>query len=80
MINENEIKYNCHGLVSTWFEKHGDEINDTADVSLNFNGKKITTNNPKEIGDKLVEFILSGNKGAVDFIINGEIKEEFDIN
>lgn len=80
MINKEEIKFNCYGLVSTWFDKYADDINETNKVTISFNNETKTSNDPAIIANQLSEFIFSGNKGTVDFIINNTIKEKFDIN
>lgn len=80
MVNEKEVKFNCYGLVSTWFDKYADDINETNKVTISFNNETKTSNDPAIIANQLSQFIFSGNKGTVDFTINGILKENFDIN
>ena len=79
MKNENEIRYNCSGLVSAWMNIHKSDIKEGSSLSLTYNGKTTSYDNSNEISNALLTHILNEDKGTVDFAINGIIKEHFDI-
>lgn len=79
MINEDEIKFNCEGLASTWFEMHAKDISPKSIFSLKLdNGDEIICEK-NDIGKEIFSQIKNGYKGSLIFKIDSVEKEKFDI-
>lgn len=79
MKNEDEIKFNCRGLVHTWMDVHKDIINGDSKFSLVYNEEVVNYNDIEELAKGLMSHIALEHKGTVYFLIDNVQKESFDI-
>ena len=78
-MNKKEIIYLCDGLASTWMENHKSIIQNNTVLSIEFKGENTTFKTVNELSEILVKYILSDNKGTINFMIDKSNKEAFDI-